>query len=189
MWGIEKLYILINFIIMKKIFLAFLVIIFINNFVFAADILSKTLSYKNYILNSQKSYSIITNVLNLSENQRKNFEQIYTENTKLYENNLENLLNESYKIKALKTSKANKIEVLKEMKNYYSVKNSIEKISKKEYKNLKKVLTREQKSEFSMIKKLERKEYKNSLKTKDYYKNNPRLEHFGNKENLSNSKS
>jgi formyltetrahydrofolate synthetase len=186
MWGIEKVYILINFIIMKKIFLTFFIIIFTNNFVFAADILSKTLNYKKYILNSQKKYLITENVLNLSENQRKNFEQIYTENTKLYENKLENLVNESYKIKALKTSKASQIDVLKEMKKYYLTKKSIEKISKNEYKNLKKILTREQKSEFSMIKKLERKDYKNSLRIKDYYKNNPHLEHFGSKENLSN---
>jgi hypothetical protein len=172
---------------MKKIFFTFFILIFANNFVFSSDILSETLEYKNYILNSQKNYLISSNVLNLSENQRQNFEQIYLNNLKNYEKSLENLVEESLKIKALKMAKAGQIDLLKEKKKYYKMKKLIEKNLRIENKNLKKLLTREQRAKFSMIKKLERKDYSNSFKSKDFYKTNPQLEHFG--INFSNPKS
>jgi hypothetical protein len=144
------------------------------------NILSETIEYKNYILNSQKNYLIVSNVLNLNENQRYEFEQIYVKNSKIFEKSLENLLDESYKIKALQEAKATKYVLFQEKKKYYKIKNFIEKNIKIEYKNSKKILTKEQKSKFSMIKRLERKTYKNSFKNVDFYKHNPQLEHFGN---------
>jgi hypothetical protein len=170
----------------RNILLIFFIFVIGQN-VFAQDIVSETLEYKNYVLNSQKDYLIASNVLNLSETQRQNFEQIYVKNIKIYEKDLENLVKKSFEIKALKLAKASKIELLNEKRKYYIIKNLIEKNLKLENKNLKKILTREQRAKFSMIKKLERKDYANSLKYKDFYKTNPQLEHFG--KNFSNPKS
>lgn len=63
-------------------------------------------------------------------------------------------------------------------KNSTNIKQII-KISKSEDKEVKKFLDKRQKARYRIIRHLERKSLKNSLKTKDYYKSNPRMSIFG----------
>lgn len=63
-------------------------------------------------------------------------------------------------------------------KNSINIKQII-KISKSEDKEVKKILDKRQKTRYRIIRHLERKSLKNSIKTKDYYKSNPRMSIFG----------
>lgn len=63
-------------------------------------------------------------------------------------------------------------------KNSTNIKQII-KISKSEDKEVKKILDKRQKTRYRIIRHLERKSLKNNIKTKDYYKSNPRMSIFG----------
>ena len=61
--------------------------------------------YKQYMEQIINDKAVIFNTLNLSDYQREKFEEITQKNTPIYKQKLEELLKESYRLKALKCSK------------------------------------------------------------------------------------
>ena len=135
--------------------------------------------FQNYVVNRQANQSVIFNALNLSDEQRKQFLKITKQDDIIYKKEFENLLKESYQLENLQTKKVFYGDILKQKKNIKLYVKQIRKIAKQEDKELRKILTREQRSKYSMIKKLERHDLKQEIHSFDYYKKNPQLTRFG----------
>ena len=138
------------------------------------------MDYKQYIKKIQSERAVVYNALNLTDEQLKVREDIFKENSCLYDEKFKNLMVESYKLKALKCAHAGEYEISKQKKVVKNIKKDINKLIKKENKIFEKCLTGEQKAKYSMIKKLERKDFRKVCKEKDYRKANPKLHPFGN---------
>ena len=138
------------------------------------------MDYKQYIKKIQSERAIVYNALNLTDEQLKVREDMFKENSCLYDEKFKNLMDESYKLKALKCANACEFEIAKQRKIVKNIKKDINKLIKKENKIFEKCLTGEQKAKYSMIKKLERKDFRKVCKEKDYRKANPKLRPFGN---------
>lgn len=145
------------------------------------------LRYKQHINNLHNRRELIYNALNLSDKQIKEHETIINENTPVYEEKFNNLIKESYTLKALNTANAGKSSVAEQKKTVKNIKSDIDNLYKKENKLFKKSLTREQRSKYSMITKLEKRDYKAVSHQKDYYKSNPKMQPFGNPKPCENS--
>lgn len=137
------------------------------------------MDYKQYIRKIQSERAIVYNALNLTDEQLKLRENMFKENSCLYDEKFKNLMHESYKLKALQCANATEYEIVKQKNTVKNVKKDINKLLKKENKIFEKCLTGEQKAKYSMIKKLERKDFKKVCKEKDYYKSNPKMRPFG----------
>ena len=140
----------------------------------------EALLYKKHILRIQKDRALVYNALDLSDEQVKSIEECALQYNPLYEAKFNELIKESYTLKALTVANAESAEIKTQKKVVKNIKKDIDKLFKEEDKSFKKCLTREQRSKYSMIKKLERKDFKDSIHQKDYYKSNPRMRPFGN---------
>lgn len=136
--------------------------------------------YKGYIMRVQHDRATVYNALNLTDDQIKLREDIIKENNPLYEQKFDELIKESFKLKALKSAGASETELNRQRRVVKCIKKDIQCLIDQENKVFKKSLTREQRSKYAMIKKLERKDFKNACHQKDYYKANPQMRLFGN---------
>ena len=136
--------------------------------------------YKQHINNLHAKRAVIYNALDLSDEQIAVREAIVKENSGIYEEKFNELIKESYTLKALKVTNADSTTISRQKKVVKNIKNDIDNLLKCEDKEFKKSLTREQRSKYSMIAKLERRDYKAVSHQKDYYKSNPRMRQFGN---------
>lgn len=136
--------------------------------------------YKIYMNRIQNERAVVSNALNLTDEQIKKREEMICKNNPLYEKKFEEFLRESYKIKALKCACASECEILQQKRIVNKIKKDINCLVNEENKAFKKCLTRDQRAKFSMIKRLERKEIKTASHQKDYYKSNPQMRYFGN---------
>ena len=64
------------------------------------------MDYKQYIKKIQSERAIVYNALNLTDEQLKVREDMFKENSCLYDEKFKNLMDESYKLKALKCANA-----------------------------------------------------------------------------------
>jgi len=140
----------------------------------------EALLYKQHVLRLQKNRAVVYNALDLTDEQVKNIEECSDTNTAMYETKFNELIKESYTLKALTLADAESCEINQQKKIVKNIKQDIDKLFRNEDKTFKKCLTREQRSKYAMIKKLERKDYKSAKHEKDYYKSNPRMRRFGN---------
>lgn len=138
------------------------------------------LMYKQHMLRLQRERAVVYNALDLTDEQIKTKEDCTALNAQVYETKFNELIKESYTLKALTLANLDSSEINQQKKTVKNLKREIDKIFTEEDKTFKKCLTREQRSKYSMIKKLERKDYKASKHQKDYYKSNPRMRQFGN---------
>ncbi len=138
------------------------------------------LLYKQHIMRIQKNRALVYNALDLSDEQVKSIEECAVKYTPVYETKFNELIKESYTLKALIAANMESGEIKQQKKIVKNIRKDIENIFKEEDKAFKKCLTREQRSKYSMIKKLERKDFKEAKHPKDYYKSNPRMRPFGN---------
>lgn len=136
--------------------------------------------YKIYMNRIQNERAVIYNALNLCDEQIKKREELICKNNPRYEKKFEELIRESYKIKALKCANACEADILKQKRKVNKIKKEIQSIVNEENKVFKKCLTGEQRTKFVMIKKLERNDLKKAAHKKDYYKSNPKMRRFGN---------
>ena len=132
--------------------------------------------YKQYMEHIINDKAVIFNALNLSDSQREKFEEITQKNTPIYKQKLEDLLKESYRLKALKSAKFGFYLQRKIIKN---IEKEIAEISLCEDKELYKILNFSQRSKYRNIKHLERHDLRKEKHPKDYYKSNPQMPHFG----------
>lgn len=138
--------------------------------------------YRIYMNRIQNERAVVSNAINLTDEQVKKREEMICKNNPRYEKKFEELLKESYKLKALNCACAGECEILQQKHIINKVKKDIQAIVDEENKAFKKCLTRDQRAKFSMIKRLERKDLKASSHPKDYYKSNPQMRYFGNPE-------
>ena len=136
--------------------------------------------YKQHINNLHAKRAVVYNALDLSDKQIAAREAIVKENSPIFEEKFNELIKESYTLKALKIAYADGSTISQQKKVVKNLKNDIDNLVKCEDKEFKKSLTREQRSKYSMIAKLERKDFKAVSHQKDYYKSNPRMRQFGN---------
>lgn len=139
-----------------------------------------SLSYKQHFMRLQKNRALIYNALDLTDAQIKTKEECNEKYSPLYETKFNELIKESYTLKALTIANADSGEINQQKKLVKNIKNDIDKLFKQEDKTFKKCLTREQRSKYAMIKKLDRRDYKAAQHQKDYYKSNPLMRPFGN---------
>lgn len=144
------------------------------------DCPQQSIKYTEFIKKVQNERAVVYNALNLTDEQIKVREELFQKNNPCYEKKFEELIKESYKLKALKCANASECDILKQKKVVKGLKKGINNLSRKEDREFRKILSHDQRAKYSMIKKLERKEYKAAAHQKDYYKSNPRLPHFGN---------
>ena len=140
----------------------------------------EALLYKQHIMHLQRERAVVYNALDLTDEQIKTKEDCAALNAQIYETKFNELIKESYTLKALTLANVDSCEINQQKKIVKNLRQEIDKIFREEDKTFKKCLTREQRSKYSMIKKLERKDYKASKHSKDYYKSNPRMRQFGN---------
>lgn len=140
----------------------------------------EAMRYKQYMNQIQQERATVYNALNLTDEQIQEREDILMKNNSIYEQKFDELIKESFKLRALKSAGACEKEIIKQRNAVRSVKKSIEKTLICENKEFKKSLTREQRSKYAMIKKLERNDFKRAGHQKDYYKSNPQMREFGN---------
>lgn len=136
--------------------------------------------YKLFVNKIKRERATVYNALNLTDEQIKSREELVQKNTPFYEEKFEQLMKESFRLKALKDASATSKEINNQEKTVKNIKKDIENALEKENKEFRKCLNREQRSKYSMIKKLERKDYKESCRQKDLYKKNPQMRPFGN---------
>lgn len=146
------------------------------------------LRYKKLITQFQQKRSLVYNALNLSDEQVLAREELFNNHAPLYEEKFNELIKESYTLKALSLANAGKCEINNQKKVVKNIKEDIDKLIKEEDKNFKKCMTREQRSKYAMIRKLERNDYKAASHQKDYYKSNPKMRPFGNPKPSENNK-
>ena len=135
--------------------------------------------YKQYMEHIINDKAVIFNALNLSDSQREKFEEITQKNTPIYKQKLEDLLKESYRLKALKSAKFGFYETHLQRKIIKNIEKEIAEISLCEDKELYKILNFSQRSKYRNIKHLERHDSRKEKHPKDYYKSNPQMPHFG----------
>jgi len=140
----------------------------------------EAMRYKQYMEQIQQERATVYNALNLTDEQIQERENILMHNNAIYEQKFDELIKESFKLKALKSACACNKEILNQRKIVRDIKKSIEKTLICENKDFKKSLTREQRSKYAMIKKLERRDFKRAAHQKNYYKSNPQMRSFGN---------
>lgn len=140
----------------------------------------EAIRYKKYMKNIQQERATVYNALNLTDEQIKLREDMINKNTPLYDAKFDELIKESYKVKALKQADASDREIQKQKKVVRNVKKDIENLVTKENKQFKKSLNHDQRAKYAMIKKLEKNDFKNAAHQKDYYKSNPQMKPFGN---------
>ena len=140
----------------------------------------EAIRYKKYMKNIQQERATVYNALNLTDEQIQLREDMINKNTQLYDAKFNELIKESYKVKALKQADASDREIQKQKKVVRSVKKDIENLVNKENKQFKKSLNHDQRAKYAMIKKLEKNDFKNAAHQKDYYKSNPQMKPFGN---------
>ena len=136
--------------------------------------------YKIYMNRIQNERAVVSNAINLTEEQVRKREEMICKNNPLYEKKFEELLKESYKIKALRCACASECEIFQQKRVVNRIKREINSIVDEENRAFKKCLTRNQRAKFSMIKKLERQDIKALSHQKNYYKSNPQMRYFGN---------
>lgn len=173
----------------KYILLVFLCLFFICPNVFAScRILQGTQcscecakQYKNYVMYTQRNRALVYNALNLTDEQIKMREEILKENEPMFNEKFDELEKEYARLNAFKKSQTGEIDICKQKIAIQKIKNEIEFLIKKENKEFRKCLTREQRSKYSRIEKLVCRDYKRDCKKKtNYYKSNPKMRPFGN---------
>lgn len=140
----------------------------------------EALRYKKYMKTIQQERATVYNALNLTDEQIKLRENMINENSSLYDAKFNELIKESYKVKALKQAGATDREIANQKKVVRNVKKDIESLVNKENKQFKKSLNHDQRAKYAMIKKLEKNDFKEAAHQKDYYKSNPQMRPFGN---------
>lgn len=168
----------------RRVILVYLYFIFVNLPVFSygcslecPEIAQKYRIYMNRIYHER---AVVSNALNLTDEQVKKREELICKNNPLYEKKFEELIRESYKIKALKCAGASECDILKQKRIVNKIQKDIQSIVDGENKVFKKCLTGAQRTKFVMIKKLEKNDLKKASHQKDYYKSNPQMRRFGN---------
>lgn len=144
------------------------------------DYPKEAVRYKNYIKQLQQDRAVVYNALNLTDEQIQLREELIQEYSPYYDQKLDELLKESFRLQALECANADRSEINCHKKNIKNIKKDIEKCVKQENKKFKKSLTSLQRSKYNLIKHLENKDYKREKHSKDYYKSNPQMVPFGN---------
>ncbi len=135
--------------------------------------------FQNYVINRQSNRAVIYNALNLTDEQRIKYKQITEKDDAYYKKYFDELVCQTFELKALKEAKAPIGETYEQKRIVKKITRDIKKISRQEDRELKKILTRKQISKYSMIKKLERHDLKKEYHPKDYYKYNKQMQFFG----------
>lgn len=144
------------------------------------DYPKEAVKYKNYIKQLQQDRATVYNALNLTDEQIKVREELIEEYSPYYEQKLDELLKESFRLKSLECANAGKLEINRCKKKIKNIKKDIEKCIKQENEKFIKCLTSLQRSKYNLIKELEERDYKEDAHRKDYYKSNPQMVPFGN---------
>lgn len=144
------------------------------------DYPKEAVRYKNLIRELEMDSATVYNALNLTDEQVKLRESLVKEYSPYYDEKLDELLKESFRLKALECGSASRSDINRSKKNIKNIKKDIEKCIKKENKEFYKSLTSLQKSKYKLIKELEERDYKEEEHRKDYYKSNPQMVPFGN---------
>ena len=134
--------------------------------------------YKSYAEQIRKDRAVVSNALQLSEEQAKCLFDINQETNKILDEQFQTLYGENLKLKSLKSNLADSKEIRKQEKAINKAKQNINKTIEDENKKIKKILNGEQKAKLRMIQKLQKKSVKSSKKQKNYYKSNPKMRPF-----------
>lgn len=144
------------------------------------DYPKEAVRYKNYIKQLQQDRAVVYNALNLTDDQIKLREDLIKEYSPYYDQKLDELLKESFRVQALECADADRSEINCHKKNIKNIKKDIERCIKQENKTFTKSLTSLQRSKYKLIKKLEKNDFDEEARRKDYYKSNPQMVPFGN---------
>lgn len=143
------------------------------------DCPQEVMKYKHFITDVKQTRATVYNALNLTDEQIEKKEELLKENTPVYEEKFDNLLKETFTLKALKEAKADERDISNQKKVIKKLKKDIDNTLEKENKEFEKILNHQQRSKYSMIKKLERRDFRREESKKDYYKSNPQMRPFG----------
>ncbi len=120
------------------------------------------------------------NILNLTTDQIQKYDEIINRNNTKYTTLFEELKSESYKLCALKKTKAPYKFIKYQRKIVSHLQKELNILLKKEQNEMKQYLNKNQKQRYSITTKLEKTYFKQELCPKNYHKHNPQMEYFGN---------
>lgn len=166
---------------MKKFFLLFSMLFIFSNCVHAyVNIYTPEYAqnYKDYILRKEKFNAINYNALQLTPEQIDQYEDLTKCDNNSYSDKLNELVNEIQKYQLMKKYNLPYSEIYNQKRHIRKLYSELSKISNRENKKLKKILTSEQRHTYNTMKHLERHDIKKQ--SPDYYKKNPKMPVFGN---------
>lgn len=142
---------------------------------------TEVLNLKKQIFHKQQERALIYNALNLTDEQIEYCENLTAENQPIFEEKFNTFVKENYKLKSLEVANACSSDLKAQKKIVKNIKKDIDDTLKKENNDFKKCLTSLQKSKYKQIKKLEKHNLRRAMHQKDYYKSNPQMVPFGNR--------
>lgn len=167
---------------MRKIFVIFLIIFCINSVVFAKDDIYSDdylQECQNYMIRKERFNALYYNALQLTPEQIDKYEDIIECNKDSYQEKLNEITKEVQFYNTMKECGFTHSELVRQKQVIKQLKKELLQVSRQENKALKKILTRQQRTEYNMIKHLERHDLRKNLHQKDYHKLNPKMSVFG----------
>ena len=135
-------------------------------------------NFQNSYIHKERFNAIYYNALQMTPEQIDKYEDITECDKNSYKNKLSEITHEVQKYQIMKDCNFPYSEMKNQRQLIKKLYKEMRKASNQENKQLKKILTREQKKTYNTIKHLERHDLKKS--PKDYHKLNPKMPVFGN---------